>query len=88
MMSKKICKFYIDNCFHCNQISGTFAKLAEKYKNEIDFENKRVESSLMEKKYNLHIYPTVVVYEDGKEIDRIEGVIPPEVLKDFVEEAL
>lgn len=87
-MSKKICKFYIDNCFHCNRISGTFDELAEKYKNEIDFENKKVNSPQMEKKYNLHIYPTVVAYDGDKEIDRIEGIIPPEMLKDFVEGAL
>ena len=87
-MKKKICKFYIDNCFHCNRISGTFDELAEKYKDEINFENKKVDSPQMEKKYNLHIYPTVVAYDGDKEIDRIEGVIPPEMLKDFVEGAL
>ena len=87
-MKKTIVKFYIDNCFHCNRIRGTFDELAEKYKNEINFENKKVNSHQMEKKYNLHIYPTVVAYDGDKEINRIEGVIPPEMLKDFIEEAL
>lgn len=87
-MKKKVCKYYIDTCFHCNRIKDTFEKLSNEYKDSLEFENKKVGSPEMEKKYNLHIYPTVVIYEGDKEISRIEGVIPPEMLEDFVKGAM
>lgn len=84
-----ITKFYIDGCFHCKHIENTFKEIAEEYKGKARFNNLKVNYPEQEKEYNLTIYPTVIVFEEnGKELDRIEGVIPPNSLKKFVKKGV
>lgn len=87
----KIIKFFIDNCFHCNRIEEEFWKLADEYKDRgIAFGNRHVTfSSGVDDKYKLTIYPTVILFDgEGREVRRIEGVIPPKMLEEFVKGAV
>lgn len=85
---KTICKYYIQGCFHCDRIKDEYDTLSKQYKGKLEFESREITTSKEETKLNLHIYPTVVLYDKGKELGRLEGVITPEMLKGFVEEAV
>lgn len=86
---KKITKFYIDNCFHCKRIEKPFQELSEKYKDKLNFSTIKINSPQQEEKFHLTIYPAVVVYDDsGEEISRLQGVIPPKELENFIKKEL
>jgi thioredoxin len=83
-------KFSIDDCFHCKHIEKTWEELKDKFdQRNILFSSIKVDDKSPEvDKYMLFIFPCVIAEVEGKVVNRIEGVIPPIKLKQFVEEEI
>jgi hypothetical protein len=76
-------KYYIDDCFHCDRIKGTYSQYIEK--NSKKFKEQHVNDSEL---YNtpISIYPCVICYNKGEEVDRLGGIFSPEKLKEWIGE--
>jgi thioredoxin domain-containing protein 5 len=81
-------KFYAPWCGHCKKLVPTWLELAEKFENQ---ENVKIvkfdciaEKSTCEK-YEVGGFPTLVLFKDGKEVERYRGGRTLEALVSFVE---
>lgn len=78
--------FYKNNCSPCNKFKDTLNKVIE---NEdytiygINIEENRNDALRILEKYDIKYTPTVVVYKNGKEQNRIEEMISYEKLTQF-----
>ena len=77
--------FYKSDCIHCKRTTPTLAPLAE------DMGVDMVQYNLLEfeqgwNQYGIEATPTLVHYEDGKEVARIVGEHSEEEFKGFFEE--
>ena len=77
--------FYKSDCIHCKRTTPTLAPLAE------DMDVDMVQYNLLEfeqgwNQYGIEATPTLVHYEDGKEVARIVGEHSEEEFKGFFEE--
>ncbi|RBP04235.1 thioredoxin family protein [Rossellomorea aquimaris] len=77
--------FYSSSCIHCKRTTPVLAPLAK------DMEVDMVQYNLLEfeqgwDQYRIESTPTLVHFEDGKEVARIVGEQPEEEFKKFFEE--
>lgn len=81
--------FWADWCGPCMMLGPVIEDLAEKYdgKAVIGKVNTDEESELAIR-YAVSNIPTVIFFQDGKEIDRKVGVMPPEVYIQVLEQNL
>lgn len=79
--------FYKNQCLPCNKFKDTLNKVIED-KNYtiygIDIEENEKDVINISEKYAIEYTPTVVIYKDGKEEDRIEEMISYEKLVKFL----
>ncbi len=71
--------FYADWCWPCQILGKLMPHLAKKY----DWKAKVVKVNTEEQKYlssihNIFSLPTVLVFKNGKEVERMKGLLPPE----------
>lgn len=79
-------KFSIDDCFHCNHILKEWKNLESKFRDRAEFQSVHIHSDSREiGTYNLTIFPCIIVEDNGIIKGRIEGVITPEWLREFVQ---
>jgi thioredoxin len=73
--------FYAPWCGPCQLMAGILEKVSQQLqgKAQIAKINTDVYPQIAEK-YQVHALPTLVLFQDGKPVDRIEGVITPEQL--------
>ncbi len=65
--------FFAEWCFPCLMISPIFEELADKIK-EVKFVKVNVDDNQsLSKKFGISSIPCLIVFKDGKEVDRIVG---------------
>jgi thioredoxin 1 len=70
-------------------VEPIFEKLAEKYKDKIKFVRVNVdEEPEISQMYGIMSIPTFIILKNGKEIDRMIGAAPKEILEKFIQQAL
>lgn len=77
--------FYSPTCFYCQNTTPVLVPLAE----ELDVEMKKLNLLEFDDKsgtYGIESTPTLVYYENGKEVDRVNGEQPEEMFRAFFEE--
>ncbi|WP_226677296.1 thioredoxin family protein [Rossellomorea aquimaris] len=77
--------FYSSTCIHCKRTTPTLAPLAEDMGVDMEQYN-LLEFEQGWDQYGIEATPTLVHYEDGKEVARIVGEHPEEDFKRFFEE--
>ena len=81
--------FWAPWCGPCLRMAPTFEDLSNEYKGRVTFakmntdDNERTAPSL-----GIQGIPTLIMFHGGKEIDRIVGLVPREVLQRRIETAL
>lgn len=79
--------FFATWCGPCKMLSPVYNSLAEEMKNEADFFKVDIDESMeLAQRFTITTVPTVVVFKDGKEMDRLVGFIPKNSLKEKVEQ--
>lgn len=75
--------FWASWCMPCLMMAPVIEELAEKFKGKISFFKLNVdENSEISEKFNIMSIPTLIVFKEGKEIERIVGSLPLEKLEE------
>lgn len=74
--------FFATWCGPCKMLTPIFESLNEKMSDKVDFAKIDIDKSLeVAQKYKIVSVPTVIIFKDGKEIQRIVGFIPKEQIE-------
>jgi len=80
--------FYAEWCMPCLMLAPVIEELAAKIKT-IKFARVNVdENKSLSGKFNITSIPCLIVFKQGKEIDRITGALPEEVLEEKLKKHL
>ncbi|HZK17978.1 MAG TPA: thioredoxin [Clostridia bacterium] len=74
--------FWAETCGPCIMLGHALNDLAEEYKDEIAFLKVNVdENEEQATTFGVMSLPTLIFFNEGKEVDRTVGIVPKELLK-------
>ena len=77
--------FYADWCGPCKMVSPIVDELSED-NNDIAFRKVNVdEEANLAIRYNVRSIPTLILFKDGKEVDRVVGFAPKQRLQSWLD---
>ena len=72
-------------CGPCRMLAPVVEDLADKYKGKYYFYNIDIDSSEeLAIKYGIEVVPTIVIFNNGKEVGRTSGYMPKEQLESYI----
>ena len=78
--------FFATWCGPCNMLGPVFAELGEEMKDKARFVKVDIDESLeIAQQFNVSTVPTMLIFKDGKPVDRLIGFMPKENLKNKIE---
>ena len=81
--------FWADWCGPCQMLGPVIESLAEKYEGRAVIGKINTdEEQALAMSFQITGIPTVIFFKDGKEIDRLEGVMPPDAFIQVLEKNL
>ena len=81
--------FYADWCGPCRMLAPTISKLADEYSGKAIVAKINVDKfGELSSKYKVRGIPCVILFKDGKEVDRIVGMRPEKDYKAALDKAL
>lgn len=92
----KILKFHSDTCCACQSLCKKLDEIVKKHPGieleEVDctcyVQGVLVESSKRMQETDVWTLPTLVLYKDGKEVDRVVGNVPIEIVEEKINKYL
>lgn len=77
-----IIDFWAEWCGPCRMMGPVFEQLSTEYKGKLKFAKVNTDDlGQISAKYGIQGIPSLIVLKDGKEVDRIVGFAPKEMLK-------
>ncbi len=77
--------FYADWCLPCQALKPILEKIEKEYKNvkmaKVNIEKNKELAS----KFSIMSIPTLILFKNGKEIDRIIGLMPENAIREWLE---
>ena len=84
-----IIDFWASWCMPCLMMAPVVEELSEKFKGKIEFAKLDVdENQKLSQKFKVMSIPTLVVFKEGKEIGRIIGSMPAEVIEEKIKKLI
>jgi len=81
--------FFAVWCAPCRMLSPIIEQIAEHYQNKVTVAKIDIDSEQkIAAQYQVTSVPTVVLFKDGKEVDRLVGLRDFDALKEFVDASL
>lgn len=78
--------FFATWCGPCKMLSPVFSELGEEMHDKADFFKVDIDQSMeLAQRFEVTTVPTVIVFKEGKEMERLVGFIPKESLKQKIE---
>ena len=78
--------FYADWCPPCQMLAPVLEKMAEKYKDRLNFYKINIDENInTAMKYEITHVPTLAVFKGGEIADRAAGFMQEDILSDFIE---
>ena len=75
-------EFYSDGCLGCKQISPVLGDMEDTYEEQIKIVKvNALFSESLKEDYGVTVYPTILFFRDGKEQERLEGLVSKDVLE-------
>ena len=75
--------FFAEWCMPCVMMAPVVEDLADKFKGKINFLKANVdENSSLSNKFKVMSIPTLIIFKDGKEVDRMIGSQPADILEE------
>jgi thioredoxin 1 len=77
--------FWSPSCRPCVMLATTLASLEEEYVDEVKFAKINCDSNVeLAFEYNVNALPTLILFKNGKEIDRFLGLKSADFIRDFL----
>lgn len=74
--------FYADWCGPCQALKPVMEKLSEELKGKVAFGKVNIDQNRVNAgKYGIMSIPTLVIFKNGKLVDRLVGAMPAETIK-------
>lgn len=84
-----IIDFWAEWCGPCQMMGPVFKELSSDYEGKLKFAKANTEeNAAIAQEYGVQSIPTLVIVKDGKEVDRLVGFAPKEVLKNNIDQSL
>ncbi|MBI4449092.1 thioredoxin [Candidatus Woesearchaeota archaeon] len=84
-----IVDFWAEWCGPCKRLSPVFESLAPTYEGKLRFGKVNVEQNQpLGGKHSIQAIPCMILFKDGKEVNRLVGAMPPDSLKKKIDEML
>ncbi|WP_455542240.1 thioredoxin [Intestinibacter sp.] len=84
-----IVDFFATWCGPCKMLSPVYDSLGKEMNEKAEFLKVDIDQSMeLAQRFSVTTVPTVIVFKDGKEMNRLVGFIPKNNLQDKVEEYL
>jgi thioredoxin 1 len=81
--------FWAEWCGPCKMLAPIFLEAAEEFKGKIKFGKINVENEPeLAERFMVMSVPAIILFKGGKQIDRINGVMPKEELIEKIEETI
>jgi thioredoxin 1 len=81
--------FWAEWCGPCQMLGPIVEKVAEEYKDKINFAKVNVDSApLISQRYQINQIPTVILFKEGKPASGFVGARPEEFIKSWLNENL
>ena len=78
--------FWADWCSPCHAIAPIVEELAGDFEGRVKVGKLEIdEYASLAQRFSIHSIPTLVIFKDGEEVERITGVVPKEVLAEKLE---
>jgi thioredoxin 1 len=81
--------FWADWCVPCKRVAPILEELSEEYKGKVEFFKLNVdENPEIASKMKIVSIPTIIIFKDGKPVDKIVGALPKQSIKEAIERNL
>ena len=78
--------FFATWCGPCKMLSPVFESLRNDMRGTVEFLKVDIDQSMeIAEKYQISTVPTVIVFKNGREVDRLVGFIPKDILRKRLE---
>jgi thioredoxin len=81
--------FYADWCGPCRMVGPVIESLSQEYSGIVNFA--KIDTDLnqgLAARYGVMSIPTVIVFKNGKVVDKIVGAVPPQVYRQRIDRVL
>ncbi|MDO4308092.1 MAG: thioredoxin domain-containing protein [Eubacteriales bacterium] len=79
-------EFYSDGCLGCKQFSPVLGEMEDAYESRIKIVKVNAAfSEELKDEYGVEVYPTVLFFRNGKEDERLKGIVPRDKLEKVIE---
>jgi len=84
-----IVDFWAPWCMPCRMVSPIIENLSKKYEGKISFGKLNVDQQQdIAVKFGIMSIPTIIIFQNGKEVDRIIGAMPEEMFEERIKGVL
>lgn len=81
--------FWASWCGPCKMMAPVFSKLTEQMQSQLRFAKVNTEEAQQTSaQLGIRSIPTLILYHQGKEIDRLAGALPEQQLRQWIEQGL
>jgi len=81
--------FWADWCVPCKRVAPILEELSEEYKGKVEFFKLNVdENPEIASKMKIVSIPTMIIFKDGKPVDKIVGALPKQSIKEAIDRNL
>lgn len=78
--------FWAPWCGPCRMVAPVIEKLAKEMKGDVVFAKLNTdENSRIAMKFRIMSIPTLIIFKEGKMVDRVVGALPADMLKEWIE---
>ena len=81
-----IVDFFADWCMPCLMMSPIVEEMAEKFKKIKFLKANLDDNQKLAEKFNVMSIPTLIFFKNGREVNRITGCLPADVLEEKIRE--
>jgi thioredoxin 1 len=81
--------FYATWCGPCKRLAPSVEQVASEFGSQLKVVRVDVDANPeVTRRYNVHAFPTLILFKNGRELNRTMGVVPIEAIRDNVQRLL